>query len=192
MKRVIPSLLCVTILIASSGCRSKPSTPSPHGVDVLIEGRGMFPAELAGRWKADRDGWEFVFSPDGHIVSAVLSLGRVEIKPGYRVTLPTRSGGEGLFEPGPWTVHYVPETHQLTLKIVMTHIRIDMAGTIVEGTTTDTFSGDISPNDGVWQVQWTAFSKYTIDAPGSPVKELSTDETYGETKALTFRRVPEK
>ena len=191
MKRIIGARLCISILILSVGCHSA-STTSPTGVTVQIEGPGTFPAALAGRWKADRDGWEFVFAPEGDIVSAVLSLGRVEIAPGQAVTLPTKGGGKGTFEPGPWTVHYMPQTRQLTLKIVMDHVRMEMGGTILEGTTTDTFSGAISPDDGVWQAQWTAFSKYTIQPPGQPAKDLSTDETYGQTKALTFQRANRK
>jgi hypothetical protein len=159
-------------------------------VNVVIEGPGNFPTALAGRWRADRDGWEFVFARDGRIVSAVVGLGRVEIEPGRTVTLPTRSGGKSVFEPGQWIVHYVPQSRQLTVNIVLDHVRIDMAGTILEGDSADLFSGAIQPDDGVWQVQWTTFSHYTIQAPGEPVKELSTDETYGETKALTFQKVP--
>jgi len=189
MTRVIGVSLCIVIVALAGGCRSV-SVKATSGIDVQIEGHGEFPAALAGRWKADRDGWEFVFDSDGRIVSAVLSLGRVRITPGHKATLPTRGGGEGLFEPGPWTVHYLPDTDQLTLKIAMDHIRIEMAGTVLEGKTTDTFSGTISPADGVWQTQWTAFNNYTVRTPDGQTKNLSTDQTYGETKALTFQKMP--
>jgi hypothetical protein len=184
----LKTFFCVAALLLSSGCHTTMDS-APSGVSVVIEEHGTFPSALAGRWKADRDGWEFVFAPDGQIVSAVLSLGRVEITPGQPMTLPTRGGGEGVFEPGEWTVHYVPGTRQLTLNIILDHVRIDMAGTVLEGATTDTFSGAISPDDGVWQAHWTAFNRYTIQTPGQPAKALSTDETYGETKALTFEKV---
>ena len=188
MKCFMGASLGILIAAISVGCRSAPA-PSPSRVSVQIEGQGAFPAALAGRWKADRDGWEFVFDSEGRIVSAVLSLGRVAITPGHPVTLPTRSGGEGRFEPGDWTVHYAPETRQLTLKIAMDHVRVAMADAILEGRTTDTFSGTLSPADGTWQAQWTAFNQYTIQTPGRPAQALSTDKTYGETKALTFQKV---
>jgi hypothetical protein len=184
------AFFCILAPLLSAGCHS--ATETAPGVNVVIEGPGTFPASVAGRWRADRDGWEFVFDSEGHIVSAVLGLGRVEVTPGHAVTLPTRSGGESVFEPGQWTVHYVPRTQQFTVNIALDHVRIDMAGTILEGRSTDVFSGAIAPADGVWQVQWTAFSRYTVQAPDQPPQELSTDETYGETKALTFQKVPEE
>lgn len=191
MKRVIGVSFCIVTVALAGGCRSVPAKAT-SGVDVRIEGHGEFPTALAGRWKADRDGWELVLAQDGHILSAVHSLGRATITPSHKVTFPTRGGGEGVFEPGEWTVHYAPNTRQLTIKVVLDRVRIDMAGTILEGATTDVFSGTIQPDDGVWQVQWTAFNRYTARAPGRPAKDLSTDETYGETKALTFQKVPEE
>jgi hypothetical protein len=186
----LPVFFCIVAPLLSAGCHSAAETA--RSVNVVIEGPGTFPASAAGRWRADRDGWEFVFDSEGHLVSAVLGLGRVEVTPGEAVTLPTRSGGESTFEPGEWTVHYVPQSRQLTVNIVLDHVRIDMAGTILAGDSTDVFSGTIQPDEGVWQVQWTAFSHYTVQAPNQPPQELSTDETYGETKALTFQKVPEE
>lgn len=183
------ALLCVIVPLLSVGCHT--AREDTRGVEVLIEGPGAFPTALAGRWRTDRDGWEFVFAPDGRIVSAVVGLGRVEIEPGHAATLPTRSGGESTFEPGEWIVHYVPQSRQLTLNITLDHVRIDMGGTILEGHSTDIFAGTVQPEDGVWQAQWTAFSRYTIQAPGQPAQTLSTDETYGETKPLTFQKVTE-
>lgn len=187
MRVVLGLFLGIVAPLLSSGCHT--AAKDQGRVNVVIEGPGTFPAALAGRWRADRDGWEFVFAPDGRITSAVVGLGRVEIEPGHAVTVPTRSGGEGSFEPGEWIVHYVPRSKQLTVNIALDHVRIDMGATILEGHSTDIFSGAIQPESGVWQVRWTAFSHYTIQASGQPVKELSTDPTYGETKALTFTKV---
>lgn len=190
MRIALPAFLCVLTPLLLTGCQT--ATETTRGENVVIEGTGTFPASAAGRWRADRDGWEFVFDAEGHIVSAVLGLGRVEVTPGHAVTVPTRSGGESVFEPGPWIVHYVPQSRQLTVNIVLDRVRIDMAGTILEGRSTDVFSGALQPDANVWQVQWTAFSHYTVQAPGQAAQELSTDETYGETKALTFQKVPEE
>ncbi len=187
MRHTIGLSLCLTVVVLS-GCHGF-GDARQTGVSVVVEGGAEFPASLAGRWKADRDGWEFEIDSDGRITSAIISLGRVRIVPGRRATRPTRGGGESVFVPGPWTVHYQPETNQLTLKIAMDHIRIDMAGTILEGKSMDTFSGAISPADGVWQTQWTAFNNYTARTPDGQTKDLSTNQTYGETKALTFQRM---
>jgi hypothetical protein len=155
----------------------------------MVQGGGGFPPELAGTWKANREGWELVIEPDGRIASAVISLGRVRITPGKSQTLATQAGGEGLFEPGPWTVHYDPKTNDLIVKIVVSHVRIEMAEAVLEGTGMDTFAGPISAADGVWQVQWTNFSRYLLRMPDGSLSELATDETYGETIALTFERL---
>jgi hypothetical protein len=77
----------------------------------------------------------------------------------------------------------------VVVKIIMRHVRVGMAEAILEGASTDTFSGPVSPADNVWQVQWTNFSNYQLQMPDGSTSELSTDETYGETNRLTFERV---
>jgi hypothetical protein len=161
-------------------------------MSVVVDGGGRFPASLAGRWKADRDGWEFVIKRNGRIASGVLSLGRVRITPGQTVTVPTRGGGEGVFEPGEWTVYYEPATRQLTVKIAMDHVRIEMGEAVLEGSTIDVLSGAVSLDDGVWQVQWSAFNTYTVSGTNKPGTVLSTHPEYGETKALTFQKMLEE
>jgi len=176
----------VSALLAG-GCHG-PLENRAGPVEVIVEGNNSFPSDMAGRWKADEDGWELVFASDGRIVSAVIGLGRVPIIPGRTATVPTKGGGEGIFTPGPWTVHYAAGSGQLTVKIVMDHVRVEMGGNIIEGSSTDVFAGPIDPAKGTWQTQWTAFTRYTGRAPGKPPFDLSTDPTYGETKPLTFRK----
>jgi hypothetical protein len=190
MKHIVAASLCLVSLVALTGCQSSSGAAS-SALSVQIEGQGQFPLAIAGRWKADRDGWEFEFAPDGRILSAVLSLGRVKIEPGKAVTVPTKGGGEGVFEPGDWTVHYVPGDGELTVKIGMDHVRVEMGGNTLEGAATDTFTGIISPADGVWQVNWTTLSDYTVHTPEGLKLNLATDPTYGETKPLTFEKVRE-
>lgn len=188
MRRTASTIACLVVAVLPMGCQT-PSTRPPDGQSVVVEGGGKFPAALAGTWKADRDGWEFVIERDGRISSAVISLGRVRVTPGKSETLPTQGGGEGLFEPGPWAVYCNPKTSEVIVKIVMRHVRVGMAEAILEGTSTDTFSGPMSPADNVWQVQWTNFSTYQLQMPDGSASELSTDETYGETNSLTFERL---
>ncbi|MHC4521488.1 MAG: hypothetical protein ACYTAS_23085 [Planctomycetota bacterium] len=188
MTRALTALLCL-LVAAGGGCHS--SHPNP-GMSVVVEGGGPFPAALAGRWQADRDGWEFVIDSDGRIVSAVLSLGRVRITPGQKTTMATRSGGEGVFEPGEWAVYYEPGTSQLTIKVAMDHVRVEMGDTVLEGSAIDILSGAVSTDEGIWQVQWSAFNKYTVEGAAKPAVDLSTHPDYGETKALTFQRISEQ
>jgi hypothetical protein len=175
----------LAVLVA--GCR-RPLTDSARAVDVIVEGNKAFPEDIAGGWRADQHGWEFVFAPDGQLLSAVISLGRVRVIPGQTTTLPTKSGDQAVFTPGRWTVHYLPDTSELTVKIAMDHVRIEMAGDILEGTSTDVFSGPIRPTDGVWQVQWTSFTRYKARTPTNISFDLSTRSEDGETLPLTFTK----
>jgi hypothetical protein len=188
MRRTAGIVLCLVAAILPTGCRT-PSAQSQGSQSVVIEGGRKFPSALAGTWQADRDGWEFVIERDGRISSAVISLGHVRVTPGKSETLPTVGGGDGLFEPGPWTVYYDPKTSDLTIKVIMSHVRVAMAEAVLEGTSTDIFTGRMSSADNVWQVQWTNFSNYLLQMPDGSASELATDETYGETNPLTFERV---
>ncbi len=187
MKHAASVVVCLIAAMLPAGCHS-PSTQRRSDLNVTVEGGGRFPSELAGTWKADRDGWEMVIEPDGRLSSVVISLGRVRIRPGETETLATHGDGEGFFEPGTWTVHYDPQTTDLTVKIVMRHVRIGMAEAVLEGAGTDVFTGPISGADGIWQAQWTNFGRYLLSMPDGSVSELAADETHGETNALTFER----
>ena len=175
----------------SGGCRGGLDGASGD-VRVVVEGGGPFPEALRGRWQADRDGWQLVFEADGRISAAVISMGRVEVRPGATTTVPTRSGGQGVFEPGVWTTHYVPDTNELTVKISMDYVRVEMGENTLEGKSTDIFAGKVAPSEGLWQAEWTTFTDYTARTPQGQTFKLATDAMYGESKLLTFRKVQEK
>lgn len=185
--KTLYGLICCLLLAGCQGPRAL-----QNDVQVIIEGHDPFPTALAGRWRADRHGWEIVFDPDGRITSAVLSLGRVEITPGATTTVPTRGGGEGTFRPGTWMVHYEPETKQLTVRIVMDDVRVEMGDNVLEGKSTDTFLGQISATDGLWQTQWTALTQYKVRTPEGNDVDLSTHPAYGQTQAITFQKAPQE
>jgi hypothetical protein len=172
------------------GCHRAASNQT-NSVRVVVEGGGAFPSFLAGHWKAQQYGWEFVFEPDGRISSAVIGLGRVQVVPGRTTTMPTKSGGQAIFTPGPWVVHYAPGTGELTVEITMDHVRVEMAGNILEGSSTDTFVGPLAPTERTWRAQWTIFTRYRAHTPANRVVDLSTDPTYGETKPVIFERTAE-
>ncbi|MCL5279829.1 MAG: hypothetical protein M1376_07995 [Planctomycetes bacterium] len=175
----------------TGGC-SRPLQEPADDTTVIVEGGGPFPRSLAGRWQASQHGWEFELTPDGRIASAILSLGRVRIVPGKTTTMPTRGGHQAVFTPGPWTVHYLPGTRELTVEIIMNHVRMEMGGTTLEGSCTDTFVGPVAASKRAWQVQWTTFTRYLAHTPDGAVVNLSTDPTYGETKSLTFEKTDDR
>jgi hypothetical protein len=176
------------LVVLIGGC-NRPLHEPAGDVKVIVEGGGPFPRSLAGRWQASQQGWEFEFEPDGRIAAAILSLGRVRVVPGRTTTMPTKSGHQAVFTPGPWTVHYMPSTRELTVEIVMDHVRVEMGGNILEGSSTDTFVGPVAASNRTWPVQWTTFTRYVAHTPDGASVNLSTDPTCGETKSLTFEKM---
>jgi len=175
-------------MVLAGGC-SRPEQARPDTAHVTVEGGGALPAALAGRWISRQDGWELDIEPDSRIASAVISLGRVRVVPGRTTTAPTRGETQAVFTPGPWMAYYVPGTRELTVKIVMDHVRIEMAGSILEGSSTDVFTGPVAPTNDTWQTQWTTFTRYTARTPDNVSHNLSSDPLNGEIRPLVFDRV---
>ena len=184
-----PALLCMAIL-AIGGC-SQPTARASKPVAVTVEDGSRFPAALAGRWKADRHGWEFVLGPDGQIASAIISLGRVQVLPGQATTRSTKDGDQAIFTPGPWAVDYDPVNSTLTIKIAMESVHVPMGAHTLEGSSTDVFTGVVSPTMDTWQAQWTTLAAYKAITPDGKSTDLSTDQTYGETQPLVFTKTME-
>lgn len=185
--RVFVTILCATATTIG-GCghtQNKPAAP----VTVSTQDQSPFPAGLAGHWKSDRHGWEFVIEPDGRISSAVISLGRVQVYPGRTTTVATVTGEQAVFTPGPWAIDYDPATRMLVVKITMSHVRVPMGPQTLEGSSTDVFSGVVSPTMDAWQTQWTAFTDYKAQTGENKSVELSTDKTYGDAQPLLFTKV---
>ncbi len=186
MKQLVVLAGFAVLLSALAGCQN-----ANRGVEVIIEGDGEFPEFLVGGWKADKDGWEFVFEPDGAISSAVISLGRVRMKPGQVTPVPTKLGGKGVFEPGKWMVHYAPADRELTVKISLKNFYMELGEAVLEGKSTDVFTGPISQDGKVWQADWTSFPDYTAHTAEYPNFNLSDGTDSGITKSLVFEKVEE-
>ena len=165
----------LVIVPVFAGCRSTESA-NYGGVEVTIAGDGEFPDALAGKWKADKGGWEFVFESDGQISAAVISTGRVEIIPGKATRYPTRFGGKGVFEPGLWTVQYNPAGRELAITVVIDYFRQDLwPGQAMEGAITDIISGPISEDYDEWEADWFGFGRLTAYIP-EPNEFYNTSE----------------
>ncbi|MHC4499923.1 MAG: hypothetical protein ACYS21_12505 [Planctomycetota bacterium] len=187
MKQLVVFVGCVVFLLASTGCRS-----NDRGIEVIVEGGGKFPQSLVGIWRADKEGWEFVFEPDGTISSAVISLGRVRMRPGQITTVPMKLGGKGVFEPGEWFVHYAPAHRELTVKIALENVRIGLARPVLDGSSEDVFVGRVSEDGKSWHVDWTSFFNYVAHTDEYPDFVMSEDPNYGILKTLNFEKVAGK
>jgi len=190
MTRLSVLLVCGLSIFLLGGCQSTAGNKS--GVEVIIEGGGEFPEFIVGVWKSDKDGWEFVFEPDGTISSAVISLGRVRMKPGEVTTVPMKMGGKGIYEPGEWMVYYTPAGRELMVRISLKNLYVEMGENVLEGKSMDIFAGPVLQDDKVWPVEWTSFPDYVAHTAEYPDFPISEDPNYGISKTLVFEKVAEE
>ena len=193
MKQAFSVMFCLaSVLLILMGCGETANrtlnSEGESSVEVIIEGGGKFPKYLAGRWKAEDHGWEFVFEPDGTISSAVIGLGHADIIPGQTRTIPTRGeGGDAIFTPGLWAVHYSPANRELTLEIVMDHIHFPMGKSLLEGKSKDVFIGEVSKNSKFWQAEWYGMPDYIAYVPEPRRMTKDPNEIY--PVFLTFEKI---
>ncbi len=189
MKKLLVLSVCGLSVFLLGSCRSSGGNRS--GIEVVIDGDGRFPPFLVGRWKADKGGWEIVFEPDGTISSAVVSLGRVRMKPGQLTTTNMILGGKGRFEPGQWTVQYSQAKRELIVEIAIEHFRVELGENVVQGQTWDFFVGLVSSDGQLWWADRFSFPEYIVDTKKYPHYKLPFDPNDEPRESLIFRKVTE-
>ena len=189
MKRLSVLLVFSLSVFLLSGCQD--SARNKRDVEVIIDGDGHFPASLAGRWKADKGGWEIVFETDGTISSASVSLGRVKMIPGQVTTVPMQLGGQGIYEPGQWTVQYAQEQRELIVEIAIDHFRVELGDNVLQGQRRDFFIGPVSQDGKLWQPEWFSFPEYIADTKKYHNYKLPFDPDDNPGESLIFEKVPE-
>lgn len=187
MKQLLVFTGFVVLLSVLVGCQT-----AHRGIEVIIEGGGEFPESLAGVWKADKKGWEFVFEPDGTISSAVITMGRIRMKPGEVTTVPMKMGGKGVYEPGEWIVYYAPVGRELMVQISLKNFYVELGENSLEGKSTDIFNGPISQDGKLWQANWTSYFDYVAHTTEYPDFPMSEDPNIGISQILIFEKVPEE
>lgn len=190
MRTLIFVLLSVLVLF---GCQPQSEKQPSSGLlnkqmQVEIDGDGKFPEFLVGIWRSDKDGWEFVFNPDGSLESAVVTLGRVRIRPGETTIIPMKKGGTGKYKPGPWYVGYLQEQKELTIEIVMEDLYIEIDDAVLLGKSRDVFVGEVSENGEEWQVEWMSYPDYIAKVPGKEDFPMREEEGYGVPHQIVFTK----
>lgn len=180
--------MCAMTLVLGGCAGSEGKSQGAESVTSVTEDGSPFPVSLAGRWVSDQQGWELVLTPDGRVASAIIGFGRVRIVPGQTATVPTQAGGQAVFTPGRWVVHYDPAARMLTVKIAMDHVQVPMGVNTLEGSSTDAFTGLVSQNMDTWQADWTAFTDYKARTKEGKSVDLGTDDTHGQTQRLVFTK----
>jgi hypothetical protein len=187
MRQLVVFVGFLVIMSGLGGCQNANS-----GIEVIIEGGGEFPESLAGVWRADKNGWEFVFEPDGKISSAVITLGRVRMKPGEVTTVPMKMGGKGIYEPGEWMLYYIPVDRELMVKISLKNFHVELGKDSLEGKSTDIFNGPVSKDGKLWQVNWTSYFDYVAHTSQHPDFIITEDPNRGISQTLIFQKVTEE
>jgi len=187
MERLLILFVCSLSVFIPIGCQN--STKLNSGVDVIVDGDEQFPTSLVGTWKSNDGIWEIVFEPGGKISSAVISLGRVRIKPGQVTTVPMKLGGKGIFEPGQWTVQYLQEQRELTVEIKIDSFRTELGDDIVKGQTHDFFIGSVSEDGKLWWADRFTFPEYIADTENYHNYKLPFDPNDNPRESLVFQKV---
>jgi len=138
MKRLLVLLGCCTILTVFVGC----------------QGPTALPPDIAGTWKADNSPWEIVLSPDGTVVSAVIPMGQVEVRPNQTTEVEMKDGSISTYKAGDCIVEYTPETRELFVSVEMEEIHIRFLDNRIDGNSIDRFIGPVSEDGGVWTADW--------------------------------------
>jgi len=189
MRRLALLLVCSAFTSVLGGCQGL--APKRSGVEVIIDGDGQFPDFLVGKWIADTGGWEIVFEPGGRISSAVVSLGRVTMKPGQVTTVPMQLGGKGVFEPGLWVVQYSHQQRELLVEITIERFRVELGKSVLRGKTRDIFVGSISADGTLWWAERFSFPEYIADTKKYPNHALTVDPNDAPHQGVLFQKVQE-
>jgi hypothetical protein len=187
MKQFAILMFCFFLAAANSGCQSS----AGNGVEVTIDGIAQFPNFLVGTWKAEEDGWEFVFEPDGKISSAIVSIGRVKLQPGKTTTVPMQMDGKGVYEPGQWSVQYSHQQRELVVEIAIDHFRIELGNDVIEGRTRDFFVGSVSADGKSWWADRLSFPEYVVNTDKYHNYKLPFDPKDNPRESILFRKFAE-
>jgi hypothetical protein len=202
MKQLFVLAGCAIFLSGFLGCQNagngdrviiKGAQNAGNAVQVTIEGGGRFPKSLVGTWKADKQGWEFVFRPDGTISSAVIDRGVVRVTPSDKVvTIPLDGENEGIYRLGQWTVQYSPDSRELAVKVVVDYFHLYKTPWGMKGNSTDWFVGPVSEDSQTWKAEWFSFSKVIAFAEDEDDLVFKQDPNENPIDILVFRKQEEK
>jgi len=176
MKRFgITAILLLSGFAFLSGCAGDLQT------DVSGPDEKLFPASLAGTWKADASNWQITLAPDGTVISAVGKGGMLlPIAQGHLYEQVPEKNEFGYMEFGPGSAEYDPSKQHLKVKIEIERVLMADPNSSLEGKITYYFTGNISDDQNVWYVRW-----WTQGSFGGV--SLAPDEIVYES--LVFRKV---
>lgn len=169
-----------------AGCSQPEPLQIRPAVEVVVDGDGVFPEFLVGRWKSDDHGWEITFDRDGRISLVRMSFGGFEITPGETNFIGMKADGQSTLEPGTWFVEYHKESRELAVEIVIDSFRIEMGSGALRGSSIDRLVGTVSEDDGFWHASWSSYPTYIVDTERFSGKQLETESALNPKAQLKF------
>jgi hypothetical protein len=126
------------------------------------------PPEVAGTWQAQDSPWKIVLSADGTLSSAVIPMGRVEIRPNRTTRVEMKDGSFSTYTAGDCVVDYTPATRELFVSVKMKKIHIVFLDNLIEGNSMDRFVGPVSEDGKTWTADWITVFDYGPRFPQDP------------------------
>lgn len=157
-------------------------------VEVIIDGDGRFPKNLAGLWRSENNIWDIYLEPNGKVSWAVISLGEEKIEAGKTKTV-QRSGGKGIFKPGLWSVIYLQRQRELTVEIAIDYFRTELGENVIHGKRRDIFTGMVSRDGTLWQTERFSYPESIVDTPNYHNYLLPVDPNENPKETLLFRKI---
>jgi len=149
------------VVLLPAGCQ-QPSEPQPP------VNKPALPAEVAGIWQARGSPWRIVIDPNGTLVSAVIPMSVVEVRPNQTTKVEMKDGSWSTFKAGDCTVEYTPQTRELFVTIQMAEIHVAFLDNRIDGNSTDRFVGPVSEDGKMWKTEWVTVFDYGPRFPQEP------------------------
>ena len=147
MNRLTVYVVCGLLLVGGCG-ESRVTRPG---------GKVLLPAEVAGTWQARGNAWKIVLTEDGHVASATIPLGNVEVRPGKTTKVEMADSGISTYKAGRCDVAYDPQIRELRVEVIVDQVSIAFMSERIAGNTKDVFIGPVSEDGKVWEADWLSF-----------------------------------
>lgn len=144
--KIVFIFVSTCVLWLGVGCQNQSGRSS--------NGKVMLPADIAGTWKAQNSPWKIVISPDGTVISAVIPMGEVEVRPHKTTKLEMVDGSYSTYKAGDCMVGYMPDTRELFVSVEMEKINVVYLDNVIDGNSIDRFVGPVSEDGKTWMADW--------------------------------------
>jgi len=166
VRQLVLSAVCGVIALAFVGC----------------QGRSVLPPDIAGTWKAYDSPWKIVLSPDGKVASAVIPMGRVEIRPNRTTKVELRGGGISTYKVGDCTVDYTPETRELFVSVDVQEFHIVLMDKRLDSNIMYYLVGEVSKDGKIWEPNFIEVFGYGTRLAKDPNDLSATPLTFEKVK----------